>query len=276
MNSEEIKKLTDRSIETLMASMSQGKSESLVRYLQMVARFHRYSLHNVLLIDLQNPNASYVAGFRTWNKLGRFVRKGEKGILILAPLTKRIAQEDACQREVETMRVVGFRSAYVFDVSQTDGVPLPSLGTVSGDPGIHLARLMEFAASEGITVEHSGDVAPARGISLGGKIVLMPDMAPAEEFATLAHEVGHELLHRGERRATTTKTIRETEAEAVAYTVCSAVELQTSTASQDYIALYNGDSAVLLESLTFIQEAATKIIRALRLEGAQLDGPHQT
>jgi antirestriction protein ArdC len=275
MNSEELKKLTERSIENLMASMSQGKSESLVRYLQMAARFHRYSLHNVLLIALQNPNASYVAGFRTWNKLGRFVRKGEKGILILAPITKRIAQ-DSCLREVETMHVVGFRSAYVFDVSQTDGVPLPSLGTVSGDPGIHLARLVEFAASEGITVEHSGDIAPARGISLGGKIVLMPDMTPAEEFATLAHEVGHELLHRGERRATTTKTIRETEAEAIAYTVCSAAELQTSTASQDYIALYNGDSTVLLESLAFIQEAATKIIRALRLEGAQLNGPDQT
>src|SRR6266849_5013001 len=96
MNSEEIKKLTEGSIETLMASLSQGKSESLVQYLRMVARFHRYSLHNVLLIALQKPNASYVAGFRTWNKLGRFVRKGEKGILILAPMIKRIAEEDAC------------------------------------------------------------------------------------------------------------------------------------------------------------------------------------
>jgi antirestriction protein ArdC len=276
MNSEEIKKLTERSIETLMASMSQGKSESLVRYLRMVARFHRYSLHNVLLIALQKPNASHVAGFRTWSRLGRFVRKGEKGILILAPMTKRIAQEDACHREIEATRVFGFRSSYIFDVSQTDGAPLPSLGTVSGDPGIHLARLIEYASSEGISVGHSSDIAPARGVSLGGKILLLPDMTLAEEFATLAHEVGHELLHRGERRTATTKTIRETEAEAVAYIVSSAVELQTSSASQDYITLYNGDSVVLLESLAFIQEAATKIIRALRLEGAHLDGPYQT
>ena len=88
MNSEEIKQLTERFIEQLVESLRQGKSESLVEYLRMAARFHRYSLHNVLLIALQKPNASYVAGFRTWQKLGRFVRKGEKGILILAPMLK--------------------------------------------------------------------------------------------------------------------------------------------------------------------------------------------
>ena len=85
MNSEEIKKLTDSSIEQLAYSLRQGKSESLGQYLRMIARFHRYSLHNVLLIALQKPDASHVAGFRTWQKLGRFVRKGEKGIVILAP-----------------------------------------------------------------------------------------------------------------------------------------------------------------------------------------------
>jgi hypothetical protein len=89
-------------------------------------------------------------------------------------MTKRIAKEDACHREVEAMRIVGFRSAYVFDVSPTDGAPLPSLGTVSGNPGIHLARLVEFASSEGISVRQSSDIAPARGVSLGGKICCCP------------------------------------------------------------------------------------------------------
>jgi len=65
--------------------LQQGHSETLTSYLKAIGRFHRYSLYNVMLIALQKPNASYVAGFRTWNDLGRFVRKGEKGILILAP-----------------------------------------------------------------------------------------------------------------------------------------------------------------------------------------------
>jgi antirestriction protein ArdC len=272
MNSEEITNLTERSIEQLMDSMRQGKSDSLVQYLHMVARFHRYSLHNVLLIALQKPNASYVAGFRTWHKLGRFVRKGEKGILILAPMLKRFAEEDACHREVEAMRIVGFRSAYVFDVSQTDGAALPALGTVSGNPGIYRARLTEYAVSQGISVVYSSDIAPARGVSMGGKILMMPSMTPAEEFATLAHEVAHELMHRGERRTATTKTVRETEAEAVAFVVCSAAKLQTASASQDYIGLYHGNAELLLESLGYVQEAANRILNALSPENGNYGG----
>ena len=265
MKSEEIKKITEQSIQCLAESMRQGKSESLVQYLRLVSRFHRYSLHNVLLIALQKPSASYVAGFRAWNKLGRSVRKGEKGILILAPMVKKVAEEDACHRELETKRVVGFRSAYVFDVSQTDGAPLPSLATVSGDPGVYRNRLTQFAVSQSISVSYSSEIAPARGVSIGGKILLLPGMTVAEEFATLAHEVAHELMHRGERRAATTKTVRETEAEAVAFVVCSAVHLETASASQDYIGLYHGDSDLLLESLEYIQRAATGILSALNL-----------
>jgi hypothetical protein len=134
MNSEEIKRMTEQSMEKLVRSMRQGKSEALNQYLRMVGRFHRYSLHNVLLIAPQKPNASHVAGFRTWHKLGRFVRKGEKGILILAPMVKRVVDEDACHREVDATRLVGFRSTYGFDVSQTEGAPLPSISAVSGDP----------------------------------------------------------------------------------------------------------------------------------------------
>jgi N-terminal domain of anti-restriction factor ArdC len=78
-----------------------------------IARQFTFSLHNVLLITLQKPNASHVAGFRTWTKLGRFVRKGEKGILILAPMVETVSEEDPCHREIEVRRVVGFCSAYV-------------------------------------------------------------------------------------------------------------------------------------------------------------------
>ena len=86
MKSEQIKEITERAAEQLVAALNAGHSEALAGYLKAIGRFHRYSLHNVLLIASQKPNASYVAGFRTWNQLGRCVKKGEKGIMILAPI----------------------------------------------------------------------------------------------------------------------------------------------------------------------------------------------
>jgi hypothetical protein len=105
-------------------ALEAGQSEALTAYLKAIGRFHRYSLHNVLLIASQKPNASYVAGFRTWNELGRFVKKCEKGIMILAPIVRR-KMENSDDDEKESFRIAGFRAAYVFDVSQTDGQDLP-------------------------------------------------------------------------------------------------------------------------------------------------------
>jgi hypothetical protein len=105
--------------------------------------------------------------------------------------------------------------------------------------------------------------APAKGLSSGGKITLLPDLSAAERFATLVHETAHELLHRDDRRTQTTRTVRETEAEAVAFVVCEAVGLDTNTASADYIRLYSGDKATLAESLHFIQSTAGAILTAI-------------
>ena len=82
---------------------------------------------------MQKPNASYVAGFRTWNELGRFVKKGEKGIMILAPIVRR-KPDNSEDDEKDSSRIAGFRAAYVFDVSQTDGQELPQIGVVHGEP----------------------------------------------------------------------------------------------------------------------------------------------
>ena len=93
-------------------------------------------------------------------------------------------------------------------------------------------------------------------MSHAGKITLLPSLLPAEAFATLVHEVAHEKLHRTERRAETTRTIRETEAEAVAFVVCQAVGLDGAEASSSYIQIWNGDKQTLTESLHFVQETA--------------------
>jgi hypothetical protein len=114
-------------------------------------------------------------------------------------------------------RLPDFRAAYVFDISQTDGKELPQIGLVEGDPREYGDKLRRFATEQNISIQYSAEIAPARGMSSGGQITLLPGQPAAEEFSTLAHELAHELLHRGDRRATTSKQIRETEAEATAF-----------------------------------------------------------
>jgi antirestriction protein ArdC len=127
MKAEQIKEITGKASEQLVAALHAGQSEALTRYLKAIGRFHRYSLCNVLLIASQKPNASYVAGFRTWNELGRFVKKGEKGIMILAPIVRH-KTDDKEEREEPSRTIAGFRAAYVFDISQTDGQELRETG----------------------------------------------------------------------------------------------------------------------------------------------------
>jgi len=261
MKSEQIKEITEKATEQLVAALQGGHSETLTAYLKAIGRFHRYSLHNVMLIASQKPNASYVAGFRTWNELGRFVKKGEKGILILAPIVRRKSENEEDQKESSTS-VAGFRAAYVFDVSQTDGKEVPQIGTVHGDPRRCGEQLRNFASAQRISIDYSIEIAPARGMSSGGKITLLPGQSPAEEFSTLAHELAHELLHRGDRRTATSRRIRETEAEATAFVVCHAIGLETGSAASDYIQLWNGDAQLLTESLAYIRQAASQMLPA--------------
>jgi antirestriction protein ArdC len=261
MKSEQIKEITEKATEQLVASLNAGRSEGLTSYLRTIARFHRYSLHNVLLVALQKPNASYIAGFRTWSKLGRFVKKGEKGILILAPIVRRKDQNEP--EDSPNQPISGFRAAYVFDIGQTEGEDLPSIGIVQGDPSKHRDRLFAFAQARGISVEYSSEIAPARGTSSGGCIRLLPGQTPAEEFSTFTHEIAHELLHQGDRRYATDKRMRETEAEAIAFVVCQGIGLETNSAASDYIQLWNGDAQLLTESLEHVRRAASQILTAL-------------
>ena len=262
MKSEQIKEITEKATEHLVAALNAGRSEALTSYLKAIGRFHHYSLHNVMLIASQKPNASSAAGFRTWNQLGRFVKKGEKGIVILAPIVRRKAENEEDQQEDSTS-VAGFRAAYVFDVSQTDGQELPHIGIVQGQPREYHERLCAFAEAQGISVEYSSEIAPARGTSSGGRITLLPGQSEAEEFSTLAHELAHELLHRGDRRGATSRRIRETEAEATAFVVCHAIGLETGSAATDYIQLWNGDAQLLTESLGHVRQAASQMLTTL-------------
>ena len=182
MKVEQAKQIASNAIEQLRQALEAGHSEKLREHLAAMARFHRYSWHNIMLIASQNPTATHVAGFHAWHKLGRFVKKGEKGILILAPIIRKKAENNDETEPDESSTAVGFRAAYVFDISQTDGQELPEIGSVNGDPREYRERLANFVAEQGIALEYSEDIAPARGTSAGGKITLLPGQSPAEEL----------------------------------------------------------------------------------------------
>ena len=201
------------------------------------------------------------------------MKRGEKGILILAPMISRKKTDGAAESNADakesTPQLYGFRAVYVFDVSQTEGKDIPALTEVEGDVSGYRERLVKFVESQNVTLNYSERIAPARGLSFGGKITLLSGMQPAEEFSTLIHEIAHEMLHRGERRTLATKQVRETEAEAVAFVVCQSVGLQTGTASADYIQLWHGDAKLLQESLEVVQRTAAIILGGIAPEAVQ-------
>jgi hypothetical protein len=197
------------------------------------------------------------------------VKKGQKGIRILAPIIgfRRKKDEEASRSSdpaaINKPMLVGFRSAYVFDVSQTDGAELPKMREVSGDVGENFERIVSFIKSQGIELSWTESIAPALGISYGGRIAILPGQDKAEEFSTLLHELAHEMLHKAERRTTTTMVVKETEAEAVAFVVGKALGLEMGSASADYIQLYHGNASLLAESLEVVQQTSAVILAAL-------------
>lgn len=255
-------------VDLLIEQLEAGHSEALTAYLTAMGRFHSYSFGNILGIARQKPDATRVAGMYAWNQLGRKVKKGEKGIRILAPMIgtrKKKGTENTAEPTVTRKPVlVGFRSAYVFDVSQTDGAELPNLtDRVQGEVGEYRERLIDFLTAQGIALEFKESIAPALGMSYGGRIAILPGQEPAEEFSTLVHELAHEVLHKAERRTATTKTVRETEAEAVAFVVGQTIGLNAGRASADYIHLYHGNATLLAESLEVIQKTSALILSAI-------------
>jgi hypothetical protein len=262
MDADQAKQSVFTALDNLAAQL-EADSSILTTFLQAMGRFHKYSFWNVILITLQKPEATRVAGFHTWRSLDRYVKKGERGIAILAPMLMK-----AKKGSNDDDQLVGFTRVYVWDVSQTDGQPLPQFATVAGNPGLALHRLHDFAEACRITVKKSDGLRTAQGISTGGTIILKPDLTAAEEFATLAHELGHELMHLADERTTLSKRILELEAEAVSFVVCSGVGLDTNTAFSDYIKLYGGNPKALRASLDRIQTTSTAILNAVLGEAA--------
>jgi len=259
--------ITKEALETLCQSLENGKSEELVKYLDVMSRFPNYSFRNLMLIIAQYPEASRVMGFGSWKQIGRHVKKQEKAIRIFAPinLNKRKGERvaEASERNPgDADPTLIFRPVCVFDISQTEGEPLPKITDINGDPGVYLERLKRFAASLNIDVGYS-DAMQAKGLSKCGKILLRVGLDAAVEFHVLAHEIAHELIHLKESRKTLSKKQAETEAEAVAFVVSRTIGLHTGYSSSDYIQLYQGNKETLCESLAVVQQTAARISGAI-------------
>ena len=258
-------------IEQLANETDAARQSELFRtYLRTSAAFWDYSWHNQMLIWRQKPDVTFVGGFNTWLKCGRFVRKGEKGIAILAPMFFRDKRRAADGRDEETRRI-WFKVVYVFDISQTDGTPLPELPTKSvGERGQDmLDRLRGFAESRGITVRfvEKCKLNGAAGTSKGNEIEIRTiETDVTTQAATLAHEVAHSLLHwtADSKKITTRdgkeidKQQRELEAEATAYTVCSYFGVKSP--SEFYLAAYKVTPAMLLEAVEIIAATVKTIL----------------
>lgn len=250
-------------IEAVAALVS---SEDWARFLAIAARFHNYSFHNQLLILTQRPDATRVAGFHTWRKLGRRVRRGEKGLQILAPCiyTKRLEKER--QDEPTEVRVLsGFKVVYVFDISQTDGEELPEMrpALLSGaaPEGLWQAIASQIE-HQGFTVERGPCPGRANGVASFDRrtVIVHPDLDSAQALKTLIHELAHVMLHEDSRE----RRRAEVEAESVAFIVCRACQLPSDDYTFPYVAAWSGgDIELVRETGDRVVSCARRILDGL-------------
>jgi len=261
--------LVRENVQYLIEQLEAGHSEALTAFLRAMALFRDYSFGNQTAIARQRPSANRVAGMYAWNQLGRFVNKGEKGIAILAPVIGKRSTHtrdvDSEQPDAHQSVLLGFRRVYVWSEDQTHGLPLPELEQVTGEAGMYLDRMREYIHAQGITLEYTESIAPALGMAFGTTIRILPGQSKAEELTTLVHEAAHLALKHQERRTATTKTVRETEAEAVAFVVAQGIGINAAN-SASYIQLYRGNASLLLESLEAVQQTAAVILAAIQTE----------
>ena len=261
-----------RSITTAMEELARETdrvriSQTLRSYLEALGKFHTYSACNQFLICLQKPEATRVAGYRTWSeKFKRQVRRGEKGIAILAPCicpAKNVENDQENQEllPVEVKRSIYFKVTYVFDVLQTEGEPLPEAPEWRDrEKDLEMEKaLLVLAQERGITVETVASLNGAQGSSSGGRICLLPDAGTR----VFVHELAHELFRHSQAdvRAVTSKKQREIEADASAYVVCRYFGL-SGTSEPNYLALWQAAGSDILDCLERVRVVITDIINS--------------
>lgn len=278
-------------------------SEMYTMYLRTMAKIHNYSFNNTLLIAMQRPDATLVAGFQAWkNKFNRYVKKGEKGIQIIAPAPiKEVEEREKIDKdtglavlnengepEMERMEYVipRFRVTTVFDVSQTDGEPLPLLEvnelTASVKDYALLTAAIEQVSPVPIRFDEIEGEAKGYYSDIEKEICVQTGMGESQTIKTMIHEVAHAMLHnsdlmeqRGEEKDRLTK---ETEAESIAFTVCSALGIDTSDYSFPYVASWASGKELkeLKDSMDTIRLTAADFLEKLEAAVAERSAERMT
>ena len=274
---EKVQKLTDQ-LETGITELF--NSEQYAAYLSTMSKFHRYSFGNILLILLQCPGASQVAGYGDWKKnFGRQVKRGERGITILAPCPYRrreeveeTAPDGSTATTIQLVQRVGFRTVTVFDVSQTEGKPLSELvQKLTGDVADYERMTEAICALSPYPINIEAFPGAAYGCCnfVEQRILVQPDMSQVQTIKTMIHEVSHAKLHApiedgdGETPPQRKRRfVREMEAESVAYVVCQHFGIDTADYSFGYVAgwSHGKNLSQLKASLELIRNTAAELI----------------
>lgn len=270
-----MKKNTDTNkepkIKELMNALHEGvqsvtTSERWKEVLLFQSKFHNYSFNNTFLIYSQCPQATYVAGFTAWKKLGRYVVKGATGIKIMAPHEYFVTDEETGEEK----KKIGFHQTSVFDVSQTDGEPLPELcPELKGDTK-ELKRFYEIAQTvSAVPVREEKIEGQIKGFysHTHDYIAIKKGMAVKQKCKTLIHEMAHSMIHRidDERRKTLSRSDREIEAEGTAFVVLSYFGFDTSEYSFPYVASWaSADWESIQKAGEMIQKTSEKIIKMIQ------------
>ena len=275
-NQDKIKAALER-IDTCLATID--TNEDWLNYLSFQSLFYNYSFGNTILIYSQNPQATYVRGYKAWNQLGRYVKRGSKGLAILAPCFKKVeafkepedkaVYQDA-EGEKETKRVIsGFRVTYVYDIADTDGSDeyLPVLvkglaGNSDAEKEIY-DRLLAFISTEHTVKEVAGTASKGSYNLDTGVICVRSDLEYLQKIKTLLHEYAHAIDFKMHPEPDVSRNRRELIAESVAFVVSMRLGLDTSSYSMSYIKSWLKDADELKIIADTVQKVSARIINNL-------------
>lgn len=275
-NADKIKAALDR-IEQGLATIN--TDEDWMKFLKFQSLFYQYSFGNTIMIFLQNPEATYVMGYKAWNKLGRYVRKGSKGLAILAPCIKKVevfkepenkSEYHDQEGEKETKKVLsGFRIAYVYDLADTDGsdemLPVLVKGlSGNGDTEKEIYDCLHSVLSKEFTIQEVSGTASKGSFNLESKIIsVRADLEYLQRIKTLLHETAHAYDFEMNPEEDIPRNRRELIAESVAFCVSMRLGLDTSSYSLSYIQSWLKNKEELKTIADTVQKVSYKIINML-------------